>query len=94
MSAPDVQINLVEAPEITVNLVGSTVIYPPGAGQTQDFTQSVAQNTWTFNHVLNRIPKVSVTDLAGNNIIVSIHATQSQVIVSSESPITGVVYLS
>jgi hypothetical protein len=58
------------------------------------FSQSVAATTWTFNHTLNRVPSIEVTDLVGNRLLVETQVTQTQAIVRSESPITGFVYLS
>lgn len=58
------------------------------------FTQAVAATTWVFNHTLNRTPVIEVCDLVGNRIFVDTQATITQAIVRSESPITGVVYLS
>jgi hypothetical protein len=58
------------------------------------FTQAVAATNWAFNHTLNRVPVLEVTDLVGNRIFVETQATVTQAIVRSESPITGVVYLS
>jgi hypothetical protein len=57
------------------------------------FTQSVAAATWTFNHTLNRVPALEVTDLAGNRLFVETQATLTQAIVRSLSPVTGIVYL-
>jgi hypothetical protein len=58
------------------------------------FTQAVAAQNWVFNHTLNRVPVIEVTDLVGNRIFVDTQATPTQAIVRSESPVTGVVYLS
>ncbi|MGL5059033.1 MAG: hypothetical protein ACRC62_03540 [Microcoleus sp.] len=58
-----------------------------------EFTQSVAAQTWTFNHTLNRVPKIDVTDLAGNKIYVETQVTLTQAIVRSVIPITGIVKL-
>jgi hypothetical protein len=57
------------------------------------FTQSVAAATWTFNHTLNRVPALEVTDLAGNRLFVETQATLIQAIVKSLSPVTGILYL-
>lgn len=57
------------------------------------FRQETAAQTWTFNHTLNRVPALEVTDLAGNKLFVETQATQTQALVKSESPITGVLYL-
>lgn len=58
-----------------------------------EFTQSVATQTWTFNHTLNRVPKIEVTDLAGNRIYVETQVTLTQAIVRSVVPATGIVKL-
>jgi hypothetical protein len=58
-----------------------------------EFVQSVAAATWTFNHTLNRVPKIDVTDLAGNRISVETQVTLTQAIVRSVIPITGIVKL-
>lgn len=59
-----------------------------------EFTQSVAAQTWTFNHTLNRVPKIEVTDLAGNRLWVETQVTLTQAIVRSKVPATGIVKLS
>jgi hypothetical protein len=58
------------------------------------FTQSVPSTDWVFNHTLNRVPKIQVTDLAGNNLIVETEASLTQAKVKTMAPSTGVVYLS
>jgi hypothetical protein len=68
---------------VNVNSIGSTLV----------FTQAIAATNWIFNHTLNRVPTIEVTDLVGNRIFVDTQATLTQAIVRSESPITGVVYL-
>jgi hypothetical protein len=57
------------------------------------FAQTIAQANWVFNHTLNRVPTIEVTDLVGNRLFVETQATQTQAIVRSQSPITGFVYL-
>lgn len=64
-----------------------------GGGAVQEFVQSVAATNWVFNHTLNRRPALSVTDLAGNNLIVETQVTSTQILVKSVTPITGIVYL-
>lgn len=56
------------------------------------FQQNTASTTWTFNHTLNRVPQVTVTDLAGNNLFVEVQATLTQIFVRSTVPYTGIVY--
>jgi hypothetical protein len=73
--------------ELTINNTGGV------AAQAVSFTQSVAASVWTFNHTLNRRPAIQVTDLAGNLLFVETQATLTQAIVKSESPVTGIVYL-
>jgi len=58
------------------------------------FTQSIASTNWTFNHTLNRVPRLQITDLAGNLLFVDARATSTQILVVSRSPITGIVYAS
>lgn len=57
------------------------------------FTQTVASADWAFNHSLNRVPTVEVTDLAGNRLLVETESTQEIVRVKASQPITGIVYL-
>jgi hypothetical protein len=67
MSAPEVQVNLVEAPEFTVELVGSLVIYPSSGGAdlppggTPNQLLTVEQQTPRSLHWTN--PDVSINDL-------------------------------
>jgi hypothetical protein len=60
----------------------------------REFVQSVAATDWVINHTLGRRPIVSVTDLAGNSLLLEIQITTTQVIVRSTTPITGIAYLS
>jgi hypothetical protein len=56
-----------------------------------EFRQETASTVWTFNHTLNRRPIAQVTDLAGNQKLVAVQSTLTQVVVRCAVPSTGIV---
>lgn len=69
---------------------------PPGSGgdKTYEHTQSVASDTWTINHALNKYPSVVVIDSGGSTVLGDItYPTLNQVVLQFSAPFSGVVHL-
>lgn len=65
------------------------------AGTTYDHLQSIASDVWTINHMLGRIPKVTVIDSSGDEVEGSYsYPSLNQVVLTFSSPFGGTAYLS
>ena len=69
-------------------------IYNPGGGTTQIVTDFTNTNSVSISHSFSFIPRVTIVDSSGNQIMGDIQFFTNSLTITFAVPITGKVYLS
>lgn len=63
-------------------------------GETTIFSQTVASNTWSINHNLEKFPSIATVDSSGNLIIGEVnYQNNNSLTITFSAPLTGTAYL-
>ena len=69
-------------------------IYNPTTGTTQVVTEFTNQSSVSISHSFSFIPRITIVDLSGNQIMADIQFSSNSVTITFAAAISGKVYLS